>query len=161
MNFEKIFSFFLRSVLFFIFFFFFYHFSFYFLSNFYNPEWDNRLLSNKIFIYAFFNPIYMLNIGFLFNTELGQQFLSSNVLVDDLTFNFAWYNYNQKYPFHLTLFGFFPEFLNFNFFFFFDKPIFFYFGVLFFFTTISSFLFFNFLGLYGVFYINLISLFLF
>jgi hypothetical protein len=103
----------------------------------------------------------MLNIGFLFNTELGQQFLSSNLLVDDLTFNFAWYNYNQKYPFHLTLFGFFPEFLNFNFFFFFDKPVFFYFGVLFFFTTISSFLFFNFLGLYGVFYINLISLFLF
>ena len=160
MNFEKIFSFFLRSVLFFVSFFFFYHFSFYLLSTFYNPEWDNRLLSNKIFIYAFFNPIYMLNIGFLFNTELGQQFLSSTVLVDDLTFNFAWYNYNQQYPFHLTLFGFFPELLDFNFFFF-EKPLFFYFGVLFFFTTIASFLFFNFLGLYGVFYINLASLFLF
>lgn len=160
MNFEKIFSFFLKIIIFFVSSFFFYHVSFYFISTFYNPEWDNRLLSNKIFIYAFFNPIYMLNIGFLFNTEMGQQFLSSNLLVDDLTFNFAWYNYNQRHPFHLTLFGFFPDLVNSNLFVL-NKPLFFYFGVLFFFTTVTSFLFFNFLGLYGVFYFNLISLFLF
>ena len=160
MNFEKIFSFFLKIIIFFVSSFFFYHVSFYFISTFYNPEWDNRLLSNKIFIYAFFNPIYMLNIGFLFNTEMGQQFLSSNLLVDDLTFNFAWYNYNQRHPFHLTLFGFFPDLANSNLFVL-NKPLFFYFGVLFFFTTVTSFLFFNFLGLYGVFYFNLISLFLF
>ena len=141
MNFEKIFSFFLRSVLFFVSFFFFYHFSFYLLSTFYNPEWDNRLLSNKIFIYAFFNPIYMLNIGFLFNTELGQQFLSSTVLVDDLTFNFAWYNYNQQYPFHLTLFGFFPELLDFNFFFFWETFILLFWGFIFFYHHRQFFIF--------------------
>jgi hypothetical protein len=82
------------------------------------------------------------------------------LLVDDLTFNFAWYNYNQRHPFHLTLFGFFPDLANSNLFVL-NKPLFFYFGVLFFFTTVTSFLFFNFLGLYGVFYFNLISLFLF
>ena len=42
-----------------------------------------------------------------------------------------------------------------------DTPIFFFFFTFFFFTIISSFLFISYLGLYGVFFINLISLFAF
>nr|YP_010632218.1 NADH dehydrogenase subunit 5 [Cryptocaryon irritans]WBP62334.1 NADH dehydrogenase subunit 5 [Cryptocaryon irritans] len=40
-------------------------------------------------------------------------------------------------------------------------PVFFFFEIFFFFTTLVSFFFLSFLGLYGVFYLNLISLFLF
>ena len=87
--------------------------------------------------------------------------MSSGILLPDIEFAFSWYTYNEKYPFYLTFFGFFPNIFNIFDNFFFDKPIFFYFGLLFFFTTVLSFFFFNFLGLYGVFSLNLISLFLF
>ena len=56
---------------------------------------------------------------------------------------------------------------NFNFFIIFDNsfwastPIFFYFGSLFFFTVIISWFFFSYLGLYGIFKLNFITLFLF
>ena len=43
----------------------------------------------------------------------------------------------------------------------FSTPIFFYFGMLFFFTVIMSWFFFSYLGLYGIFKLNLITLFLF
>ena len=42
-----------------------------------------------------------------------------------------------------------------------NTPIFFYFGMLFFFTVIVSWFFFSYLGLYGIFKLNFITLFLF
>lgn len=105
------------------------------------------------------NPFYALNLLFYLNTQLGSLFFSFNFLNPSFQFDYLWFIYNNKYPFLLS-----PLYLNLFFvktsetLGFTDFPIFFYFGVFFFLTTAFSFLFFNFLGLYGVFSLNLVSL---
>lgn len=162
MNYDKIFSLVVRFVLWFFYFCVLSYVCGCIVEYFVDDFVDARFFSKPTAVLLLLNPLYMLNIGFLFNTELGQQFLSANLLRDDIYFNYAWFFYNEKYPFHLTLFGFFPNLQNvFDGFFDFNNPVFFYFGVFFFFTTVLSFFFFNYLGLYGVFSLNLVSLFFF
>lgn len=96
---------------------------------------------NSINFYEYFNS-YFYNVGF--NLHLKNEVIMLNLLNNDLSFNFL-YNFNLH--FLLTYI--------------YNEPWFFYFGIFFLTTTIISFFFISYLGLYGVFLINIISLFSF
>jgi len=112
------------------------------------------------FEFDFSNPINNLNEGLLL--LLGNQWLTyyTTYKLQDLNFSFFAFivdNFiNYMSNFNLTLFLSYFSLVDFN-----NTPLFFYFGSLFFFTVILSWFFFSYLGLYGIFKLNILTLGLF
>lgn len=144
-------------------------------NNSFNPFYSILLLSSNIFIilstktflifflmytpfFIFFDTFCNYTYDFLLNLNYLNKFTNLNNELEFLDFNI--------YILENNVFFFKLEFLNFSFF---SKtlvnssnlPIFFYFFILFIITTFFSFLVLSYLGFYGVFLINLISIILF
>lgn len=161
------------------------NFNFFFINNFFNVNLNKfesfffLILNGSVFyiiwFLSFFKnlivflPFYFIN--FFFNLEFSSQiynfFLNSSYIFKKNDYN----NIIYFYDFYLSFLEIkYYEFKNFfktesNFFKVIslnsNLPIFFYFGFLFFLTTISSLIFLSYFGLYGSFFINLISITLF
>jgi len=147
-----------------------------------NFFYQNLLKFNFIYLFNFYlvNLNNFLDICYNLLSVFFYSFNINNYNIDILlnSFNYTQYNnflFNGSYNFNILYVNFLNSFVFkfYNIFFIFNNytyniviysynlPIFFYFGILFIFTTISSLILLSYLGLYGVFLLNLISLFFF
>ena len=111
------------------------------------------LFNNNINLnFDFDRILYLLNYN-EYNNYIEGLYLNSNIysvyLISKLTHNFYYFLFSfDEYLYHIIIYSF-------------NLPIFFYFGILFIFTTIFSLILLSYLGLYGSFLLNMITLFLF
>jgi len=119
------------------------------------------LLYNTIFIlfnnnmidnFNFDTLLYTLNL-YEYTDYINGCYKNSNIfyiyILNKFIFNFYYFLFSfDEYLYHIIIYSF-------------NLPLFFYFGILFIFTTLSSLVLLSYLGLYGVFLLNLFSLFLF
>jgi len=162
---------------FFLFFFILQFFNFFFYKNTFNYSFNylytSILLIDFSFLFIFFDYwnvflntfFHYLNI-LLFNNEKNQLKIDYDLYFFNFTdINLNSYSYLYNYNIFVLKFEIF-KFITKNYFYniviySLNLPIFFYFGILFLLTTVFSLLFLSYLGLYGVFILNFISLFFF
>jgi hypothetical protein len=111
---------------------------------FFKNNFNSNLNFDKILFLLNYSEYYNYISGFYSNNDM--YFIHS---INKLTHTFYYFLFSfDEYLYHIIIYSF-------------NLPIFFYFGILFIFTTVFSLILLSYLGLYGSFLLNMISLFLF
>ena len=113
------------------------------MLSFYNDFTLNFNL-DKLFFFLNINEYYNYVQGSNNNSGMYYTYLINKMIHNFYSFYFSF----NEYLYHIIIYSF-------------NLPLFFYFGLLFIFTTVASLLLLSYLGLYGVFLLNMISIFLF